>query len=283
MSLVEATMPPAKEIADAAGGKWTLVDGVALLNGQRAGGNANTVAVAYARKVIYSKNRDGLWFAWNGSGWIGSREPELAAADQQAADERKAAADKKAAAAAAATARLAASGLLAIPVNMKSIKDHTGKLWTLENGVALVNGQPAGGNANTIAVVYADNAIYSQNVDGLWFLWNGAQWVGAKDPALAWEEKRAAEQQAAAAAAAAASVAASGLLAIPANMKTIKDAAGKTWTLVDGVALVDGKPAAGNANTVAVVYAKNTIYTLNRDGLWFSWTGAQWVSARDPR
>lgn len=288
-SLIEVTMPPATQIVDATGGKWTLVDGIALLNGERAGGNANTVAVSYARKTIYSKNHDGLWFVWTGAEWAGSKEPEQAAAEQKAADDIKAAAEQQKAAAAAAAASLAASGLPAIPVTTQRIKDAEGKTWTLENGVALLNGQPAGGNANTVAVVYANKVIYSENAAGLWFEWQGGAWVGSKNPVEAISEqqaeaqRKAADEQAATAVAAAnAKLAASGLPAIPANAKALKDASGHNWTLVDGVALLDGAPAGGNANTIAVVYADKAIHTLNRAGMWFTWDGDGWIAAGEP-
>lgn len=257
----------ATRIVDATGATWTLVDGFALINGARAGFNANTVAVVLARGIIYTQNTAGLWFAWTGTTWTIGEDPRQATGQP---------------ATPVPPVATPSANLTAIPANATRIVDATGAAWSLVDGIALINGVRAGGNANTVAVVFANSTIYSQNRAGLWFSWTGTQWVGATDPYPTAPTESTPAAPAPTLPGPGAVPASADFTTIPTNASSILDAAGGMWTLVNGVALINGKPAGGNANTTRVVYARKVIYSQNAAGLWFIWTGATWTVGQDP-
>jgi hypothetical protein len=141
-------------LVDAGKHVWTLTaNGYAYKDGERAGSNYNTITVLYYNNVVYCENTSDEWYAWNGSTWIKvPRDPTIQ------------------------THGTSTNGST-IGVGGSTLIDAAGNAWTLPaNEIAYVNGTRAGGNYNSILLLYYNAVIYSENTTAQWYSWNGATW-----------------------------------------------------------------------------------------------------------
>jgi len=142
-------------VVDAGKHVWTLAaNGYAYKDGERAGSNYNTITVLYYDNVIYCENTSDEWFSWNGSTWV------KVAGDPTVTQ----------------TQGTSINGS-AIGVGSSTLVDAGGNIWTLPaTEIAYVNGTRAGGNYNSILLLYYNAVIYSENTTAQWYSWNGSTW-----------------------------------------------------------------------------------------------------------
>lgn len=135
---------------------WTLpADGFASEDGARAGANDNTISILYYNGIIYSENTSNAWYSWNGSSWT------RVAGDPTTTN----------------TQSVSTNGA-SIGVGTNSLVDSGGNVWTLPTTeIAYLNGVKAAGNSNTILLLYYNGVIYSKNTTGVWYSWNGSNWI----------------------------------------------------------------------------------------------------------
>jgi hypothetical protein len=72
-------IPSVSKIVDSAHNVWTLSSGVVQENGAAAGYSANVSVVLYYGGTIYQQNSSCQWFAWSGSAWSASSNPDPSA------------------------------------------------------------------------------------------------------------------------------------------------------------------------------------------------------------
>src|SRR5882757_2498302 len=144
-----------------------------------------------------------------------------------------------------------------------SIIDEQSNTWTMVSGVVQKNGVPVGTNYNGSFLLELDGVLYDRNTSGNWYTWTGSTWSSTSDPRV---------------------VSANGASAGVGANKII-DSASHVWMLgATGYAYRDGIRAAGNYNTVLILYHTNVVYTENTTGDWYSWNGSTWLQAAgDPR
>jgi hypothetical protein len=143
-------------VVDAGKHVWTLTtNGYAYKDGERAGSNYNTITVLHYNNVIYCENTSDEWYSWNGSTWIkASGDPTVATQTQGTS----------------------ANGST-IGVGSNTLIDPAANVWTLPtNEIAYVNGTRAGGNYNSILLLFYNSVIYSENTTAQWYSWNGSTW-----------------------------------------------------------------------------------------------------------
>lgn len=75
VSAAGTTIPPAAQIVDSSGSRWTLSGGVVYVNGSPAGYSANVVTLYWSGSAIYQGNATGGWWRWDGSAWVASANP----------------------------------------------------------------------------------------------------------------------------------------------------------------------------------------------------------------
>ncbi len=74
------TVPAATQITDSSGNVWLIVGGVVYDNGTDAGHSKGVSEVLYYGGHIYAQSAKGSWYAWNGSTWKISGDPESGSA-----------------------------------------------------------------------------------------------------------------------------------------------------------------------------------------------------------
>jgi hypothetical protein len=141
---------------------WTLpASEYAYRDGYRADGNYNTVSVLYYEGVVYCENASKEWYSWSGTAWT------RASGDPTAGTS----------ASAGASATPSSNGA-SIGVGSAVIIDAKGNRWTLPSTeYAMVNGNRADGNYDTILVLYYNGTIYCENSSGEWYSWSGSVWT----------------------------------------------------------------------------------------------------------
>jgi len=142
-------------VVDAGKHVWTLAaNGYAYKDGERAGSNYNTITVLYYDNVIYCENTSDEWYSWNGWTWIKvSGDPTVSKRQGTSTNGSS------------------------IGVGSGTLVDAAGNVWTLPaSEIAYVNGTRAGGNYNSILLLYYNAAVYSENTTAQWYSWNGSTW-----------------------------------------------------------------------------------------------------------
>ncbi|MDB6082606.1 MAG: hypothetical protein JWN43_487 [Gammaproteobacteria bacterium] len=158
-----------------------------------------------------------------------------------------------------ATLSVNGSSVPALP----SIIDAQANTWTIASGVVEKNGVAVGSNSNANLLVSLDGVFYERNSSNNWYRWTGSAWSSAGDPRV---------------------VSASGT-SIGVGTDVLVDSGDHIWTLqTNDYAYRDGIRAAGNYNTILVLYHNNVVYSENTSGEWYSWTGSAWTNVSgDPR
>lgn len=157
-----------------------------------------------------------------------------------------------------------------IPIGTEALVDSQQHVWTLpSDGYVYQDGTRADANNNIIQMLYFGKVMYCENANNAWYAWGGTSWHGvAGDPTTTNSE----------------TVSANGA-SIGVGTGSLVDAGGNVWTLQSNEwAYVNGSRAAGNYNTILVLYYNSVIYTENTSASWYSWNGTKWTqAARDPR
>jgi hypothetical protein len=228
-------------IIDADGNTWTVNSGVIEKNGVRVGTNYNVTLLLEYYHVFYHENTSEDWFEWTGAKWAPTNDPRVISASRT---------------------RIAAGTNLLV--------DAGKHVWTLTaTGYAYMDGERAGSNYNTIAVLYYGNVIYCENTSDEWYSWNGSTWIKVSgDPTVTQTQGTSADGS-----------------TIGVGGNTLIDAAGNTWTLpTNEIAYVNGTRAGGNYNSILLLYHNAVIYSENTTAQWYSWNGSTWQQvAGDPR
>jgi hypothetical protein len=227
-------------IIDADDNSWTLVSGVVEKNLAPAGTTRNADLLLLLNDNIYQRNTSNKWYHWNGSSWPSTKDPRVVSAN---------------------AARIGAG--------TATLVDTSLHVWTLgTNEFAYVDGARAAGNSNTIALLYYDDVVYSENTSHAWYSWNGKAWVTVPgDPTQT-----------------GGNASPNGTTITP-GVGSLVDAGGNSWTLTaDEYAFEGGYRAGNNSNIVLVLLYGNVIYTENSSGSWYAWNGTAWSAAHgDPR
>ena len=130
-------------------------DNYAYMDGFRADGNYNTIALVYYKNVIYCENTRNEWYSWNGSTWT------RVSGDPTTND----------------MTVVSANGA-SIGVGTNTLVDSAGNIWTLQtNEIAYRNGERADGNYSTISLLYYNDKIYCENTSAEWYSWSGSAWT----------------------------------------------------------------------------------------------------------
>ncbi len=147
----------------------------------------------------------------------------------------------------------------------QQLTDGQGNVWTLSNGVVVVNGADAGYSANVVQLVEAGGQIYQENAAKGWWVWSGGTWADASDPT-----------------ASCASPPSPDCTTITGAGPTIVDGQGNTWTIAGGVVIENGSDAGYSANVVELAYVGGEVYQKSSAGGWWGWSGGTWVGSPDP-
>jgi hypothetical protein len=228
-------------IIDADGNTWTVNSGVIEKNAVRVGTSDNVILLLEYYRVFYQKNTSDEWFEWTGATWAPTNDPRV----------------------------ISPSGTR-IGTGAALVVDAGKHVWTLAaNGYAYKDGERAGSNYNTIAVLYHDNVIYCENTSDDWYSWNGSTWIKVPgDPTVTQKQGTSANGS-----------------TIGVGGGSLVDAAGNVWTLpANEIADVNGTRAGGNYNSILLLYYNAVVYSENTTAQWYSWNGATWRQvAGDPR
>ncbi len=228
-------------INDAQAATWTIASGIVERNQIHAGTTSNANLLLLLDGTMHQRNTSNHWYKWNGSTWPAEPDPRV----------------------------VSASGKR-IGTGSATLIDAGLHVWTLgSNEYAYVDGVRAATNANTIAVLYFNEVIYSENTSHAWYSWSGSRWTQvAGDPTVTTAH----------------TPSASGTTISP-GAGAITDASDNTWTLTgDRYAFENGYRAGNNANTELVLFYNNVIYSENTGSQWYAWNGQSWTSApADPR
>lgn len=152
-SLNGTTIPSATQITDYSGNVWAISGAIVYENGALAGASSHVTRLLYDNDDIYQENSAGRWYIWRGGTWIPIGNPHDTASANGAA----------------------------VP-DEAQITDGGGNIWTVDGGVAYVNGALAGRSKNVTALLYDDKNVYQENSAGNWYLWNGKTWLPSKVP-----------------------------------------------------------------------------------------------------
>jgi hypothetical protein len=228
-------------IIDSQGNTWKIVSGVIEKNGVEVGGNYNVNLLLEYNEVFYQRNTSNDWYLWTGKIWSPTNDPRV----------------------------ISASGAR-IGAGTDILVDSERHVWTLPaDGYASEDGARAGGNYNTIAILYYNGVIYCENTSNDWYSWNGSSWTQvAGDPATTNTRV----------------VSANGA-SIGVGANSLVDSGGNVWTLqTNEYAYRNGVRASGNYNTILLLYHNGVIYCENTTGGWYSWNGSIWIKVSgDPR
>jgi hypothetical protein len=158
-----------------------------------------------------------------------------------------------------------------IGVGTDILVDSESHVWTLAaNEYAYVDGSRAEGNYNTTSLLYYNKIIYCENTSAEWYSWSGSAWIRVSgDPTKSTNT----------------TVVSANGASIGVGSNALVDSGSNVWTLqANEYAYRNGTRAAGNYNTILVLYYNKIIYTENTTGSWYSWSGSAWVKVSgDPR
>jgi hypothetical protein len=139
-------------LTDASGNTWTIVNGVAQINGQAAAYSANVTELSYMNGVVWQENSANLWWQWTGAGW----EPAsgIPANPLQGVTNASPSAND--------TTVLAGSG--------GAIVDGSGNTWTITGtDQVAVNGTTDPITANVTELAFVNNVVWQETSAGLWW------------------------------------------------------------------------------------------------------------------
>jgi len=154
-AIVPSGLAAQSQVVDAKGAVWTISNGQVLRDGEPVGHSSEVVALAYANGMVYQSNGSKSWWAWNGTTWMYSGNPAVPIAASP-------------------------SGTTTPPAT--HIEDSYGAVWTLSNGVVLVNGQTAGDSKSVTQLLYLNGVIYQESNASNRLMWNGSSWTAVMPP-----------------------------------------------------------------------------------------------------
>ena len=228
-----ATVTENSPIIDAQGDVWEIMSGVIVKNGARVGNNYNVDLLLEYNQAFYQRNTSNEWYRWTGTVWSATGDPRVASAN---------------------AARTGIAGV--------ALVDAKHNVWMLASDqIAYESGARAGGNYNTISLLYYNSVIYCENSNDEWYSWNGSAWaVVAADPTSDTKQRSA------------------NGATISVASGTLVDASGNVWTVGrNEYAYENGARAGGNYNTILVLVYNGMIYSENGSGDWYSWNGSKWA------
>jgi hypothetical protein len=145
-----------------------------------------------------------------------------------------------------------------------SFTDTDNAVWTMDQGMVFVNGQPAGNTSNVTLMIWLNATVYCRGTDNVFYLWTGAEWMQCLDPLLG-------------------GVSVDGTTIPPAQY--IVDKTEAIWTLDTGVIYRNSETVGETSNVTLVLWYGGKVYHENSSGQWFvnASTPQQWLSCGDPR
>jgi hypothetical protein len=147
-------------ITDAAGNRWTIVNGQVVVNGVVDQTTANVVSLAYENGQVWQMNADRLW--WAKSSPTDSWTPTFGTTVSPLSD-----------------FSTANNTVLSQFNSTGVITDANNDHWTIRNGQVAVNGVVDPTTANVDALAYVNGQVWQENASGLWW--------GKSNAAAAWE------------------------------------------------------------------------------------------------
>ena len=151
------TIPSATSITDSSGNVWTVVSGVAKINGTTAGTNSAVSTLLYYGGTIYYVNTSNAWFSWSGTAWATSSNPQPATAS--------------------------ASGTTVPFGSVSTITDSTGAIWSISStATVLRNGVAAGTTSDVTLLLYYNGVLYQENYADNFYSWVNSAWVQTTNP-----------------------------------------------------------------------------------------------------
>jgi YVTN family beta-propeller protein len=228
VTLSGTSVPTATQIVDSQSNVWILSSAQAYINGLLTPSGGVILLLNYGG-VVYQENIHHSWWVWGNGAWAASSDPRI----------------------------VSPSGT-SIPAATQ-IVDGQLNVWTVSGGQVYEKGQltPSGG---VILLVYANNAVYQENIHHNWWRWNSRGWVATSAPLYA---------------------SASGTT-IP-SATQILDSQLKVWTLSGGKAYENGSltPSGG---VILLLFYEGSVYQENLHHNWWRWNGGAWVAtSSDPR
>lgn len=245
-SVSGANIPGHASLIDEQENDWTISSGVVKKNSATVGSNYNVDLLLDLDQTFYLRNTSSEWYVWTGSTWSATNDPRVISSNG---------------------ARIGVGGGVLV--------DSGQHVWALSGNVGYLDGYVAGGNYNTVALLYYEKVIYCENTSSEWYSWTGSAWKSvAGDPTSSGAKTPSANGA-----------------SIAAGSSDLIDSSGNVWTLpTTEIAYRNGARAGSNYNTVQLLYYGNVIYCENTSGEWYSWNGSAWVSvsgnpetAADPR
>ena len=228
VSLSGTSVPTATQIIDSQSNVWILSSAQAYINGVLTPSGGVILLLNYGG-VVYQENIHHSWWVWGNGAWAASSDP-----------------------------RIVSPGGTSIPAATQLV-DGQLNVWTVSKGQAYEKGQltPSSG---VILLVYADNAVYQENIHHNWWRWISGAWVATSAPLYA---------------------SASGTT-IPSATHII-DSQLKDWTLSGGKAYENGAltPSSG---VILLLFYEGRVYQENLHDNWWRWNAGAWVAtSSDPR
>jgi YVTN family beta-propeller protein len=227
-SISGTTIPSATQIVDDQSNVWMLSGGQAYENGTLTP-SGGVILLLTDGGAVYQENIHHNWWVWGNGAWAVSADPRI----------------------------ISPSGTT-LPAATQ-IVDGQRNVWTVSGGQAYEKGQltPSSG---VILLVYANNAVYQENIHHNWWRWISGAWVATSAPLYA---------------------SASGTT-IPSATKIV-DSQLKVWTLSGGKAYENGAltPSGG---VILLLFYEGSVYLENVHHNWWRWNGGAWVAtSSDPR
>jgi hypothetical protein len=144
------TVPSATQLVDAAGGVWTLSQGLVLANGADTRFPSVAVSLLYSNHNVFASDAIGRWWYNNqGVAWVAAGESPQGTTVPSATQ----------------------------------LVDGAGGVWTLSHGLALANGYDTRFPSAAVSLLYWNHNVYASDASGNWWYNNqGAAWIGAGDP-----------------------------------------------------------------------------------------------------
>lgn len=227
-SISGTTIPSATQIVDGEHNVWTLSGGQVYENGALTP-SSGVILVLNDGSAIYQENIHHDWWVWGIGGWAASSDP-----------------------------RIVSPNGATIPTATQLV-DSQRNIWTVVNGQAYQKGRltPSSG---VILLVYANDAVYQENIHHDWWRWIGGVWAGTSAPRYP---------------------SASGTT-IPSATQII-DGQSSVWTLSGGQAYRNGvlTPSSG---VILLLFYQGSVFQENLHHNWWRWNGSAWIAtAADPR
>jgi len=240
---------PGQFIVDAAGNRWSIVNGQVAVNGVPDMATAHVIEMAYEGGLVWQETAADLW--WSKTTPSGQWLPRYGTATVPIPNWQ---------ASASGTVVTAAGGNATA-----SIKDRSGNTWSIAGGKITLNRVADPTTANVIELAYVNGSVWQENANQFW--WSKGKptdpWSPTSAPAGLPKPPPSPDGTVATGVGAA-----------------ITDASGNLWTInTGGRIVVNGTVDGTTANVDELAYYRGVVWQKNAGNQWYSKTSpaATWV------